>query len=318
MPEGLDEELMARQEELERDRQDELARRQQLERQRQKLAQGARVFSKATGAARSQIKRQAVKVAARAVVTTILPVLWSVFLTALPFILIGALILLVIFMAIFIICDPSSLGVLGYVVSIGNWLSGLVPQEICDAIGGAAGAITNVVEGGLAAMCSTPEIIAQQTGALFPPEDDGDLKNLTDCVRGRVPNAGSVFTFEQDNNFCNASRGDDQYEGTCGRCAHSENSCHYGGSNGRTGSLAVDFGGNSGRGNEGVIGAQILQEVQACSQSLGIGIKRSTCEAEGATQPNGDNWVFCDDPRANHVHVSLAICDRDNGPINTR
>ena len=193
---------------------------------------------------------------------------------------------------------------------IGSFL-GILDADYCKYLE----PVGRAMQGATGALCALPQELARQNNVLYPIDNDPFLDELVECIRrpSLGLSVGSVFTFDEDHSICNYTRGAE----TCSACSHSTNSCHYGGSNGTTGSLAVDFGGNPGEGNEGAIGPQILQAAQACSASLGIPLKRATCEAQSATQSNGDNWVYCADSRADHVHISLAICSGDNGPINT-
>ena len=47
-----------------------------------------------------------------------------------------------------------------------------------------------------------------------------------------------MFTFDHAHKSCNYTRG----QPTCESCSHTVNSCHYGGTSGSDGALAVDFG----------------------------------------------------------------------------
>lgn len=223
---------------------------------------------------------------------------------ALPVIGIILLILSVIFLAIYMICNPE--GLLALLAAYGAELTGTVPQEVCDALSGAGAGVASVVESGVGAMCSSSSLLAQQNNTPYPRRNDPDLERLIACINGQVPSPGSVFTFDLQADACNYTRGAE----TCGQCSHSPESCHYGGALGRSGSLAVDFSGSPGAGNEAVIGPQILQAAISCSESLGIPLKRSTCENDQGAS------VACADPGANHTHTSLGECDKDTGPIN--
>lgn len=51
---------------------------------------------------------------------------------------------------------------------------------------------------------------------------------------------GSLFTYDHDHEICNYTRGEKVCPGQI--CSHMEHSCHYGGTTGHDGALAVDFG----------------------------------------------------------------------------
>ena len=285
-------------------------------RRREEQSLGAR----AKAAVKQEAKRRALQalkarlapVVARAVAVLLGPEVLTAIGIALLVIIAILLVIFIIVATIAVLCNPQGWG--QNLAAAGVKLSGIISSETCEAFSGLSGVGTAIQRGG-ALFCQNPQIVAQQYQTPYPnPQNDPDLDKIIQCIQGRVSNVGSIYTFEVANTFCNFSRGASIYEETCGNCAHEENSCHYGGSvsAGTQGSLAVDFGGSPGAGNEGVIGPQILQAALACSQSLGIPLKRLTCE-------NGQgDAVACADPGANHIHISLGKCDRDFGLINTR
>jgi len=278
--------------------------RQEFERMRQQDRRRQARNGPIENAIKQEAKQAGKKAVKRVIVTAVLPVLWSAFLAALPFILIGLLIAFVIVAAIYMVCNPEGLIALG--ISYGLEFSGMIPEGVCDAFSAFSGVAT-VITKGQELMCTNPQILAEQSRVTYPVRNDPDLDRLVSCIQADVPNAGSVFTADESNEICNYTRGAE----TCGQCSHSVNSCHYGGTNG-AGSMAVDFGGGPGAGNEGLIGTQVLQAALSCSETLGIPLKRSTCENSSATA------VQCSDTSANHIHISLGKCDRDNGPINSQ
>lgn len=296
---------------------------EELERQRQQSRK-----SRIGQAVKSELKRRGVKEVKRRVGAYLAPAvaeaataLAAAATAAAPYI--GVVLLIIAVIAGFILltvvviaalCNTG--GVTGALIQGGSSVLGLlgVGGDICEQFSGISAGIGGALERGQNLVCTNTQIIAQQFATPHPyPGNDPDLGRLIECIRAApgIGAVGSVFTGDS-NAFCNYSRGSDQYEGTCGACAHSQNSCHYGGSTGQTGSMAVDFGGQAGAGNAGIIGPQILQAAQLCSGSLGIPLKRATCENSSGEA------VACLDPSATHVHISLGKCDRDNGPINTR
>jgi len=103
-------------------------------------------------------------------------------------------------------------------------------------------------------LCSQPAQLATSNNVPYPsdyPSTKGvnapELDQLISCVNSKIGgliDQSQIFTYERTNSLCNFTRG----QQTCGSCAHSAFSCHYGGSDGTQGSLAVDF--NAKNGNE--------------------------------------------------------------------
>ncbi|MDP3740730.1 MAG: hypothetical protein Q8R08_00180 [bacterium] len=307
----VDEELQAYQEELERQRQEEFARR----RRAQGLAKQA-VKQQAVRAGKKVAKRAGMAVG-RAVVSGIAAAAPYIGTALLVLAVIGGVIVVII-VTIAYLCNTG--GITGVTTQALSFISG----GWCDQFSGLSGAVTGAIDRGQNLMCTNTQIIAQQYNVPHPaPSNDPNLVKLIECVAA-IPAArltscsdpgnasvGSIFTCDNSNAFCNYSRGADQLEGTCGRCAHAENSCHYGGRVGQTGSFAVDFGNEDN-------GAAILQSAIDCSRRLGITLKRATCEAAENIPGTNDNATTCSNPDATHVHISIAPCTGDNGPINSR
>lgn len=212
------------------------------------------------------------------------------------------LILIVIVVPIAVIagmCDSSSdIGgsTLGILVRGSSALGayGLGPfGDYCTAFSG----IASVVDSGIAAMCSTPQIIAQQNGTAYPyNQDSQDLIALMSCIESKPgmrdargnPLWGSRFTFEErdpgepvNQTFCNYTRGRPILSCGVNDCAHSISSCHYGGRNGSLGAEAVDYG------NE-AIAAELIQAAAACGAGF---------------------WLN----EGDHVHISTRACGSDGG-----
>lgn len=93
------------------------------------------------------------------------------------------------------------------------------------------------------AICSNGSALAQQfNNAAFPRRVAAELATLMVCLESdptvsSLIDKNQTYTFEISNDMCNYTRGNT----LCGTCAHSLNSCHYGGAAGRDGSLAVDY-----------------------------------------------------------------------------
>lgn len=90
--------------------------------------------------------------------------------------------------------------------------------------------------------CNNPQALAASYGTAYPYGKAPELDDLIECVydfpqAANLIDTEQVYTYEQTNTKCNYTRGDP----VCGTCAHDQNSCHYGGSSGGTGALAVDF-----------------------------------------------------------------------------
>lgn len=136
--------------------------------------------------------------------------------------------------------------------------------------------------------CNNPQQLAQQNNVPYPAKNAPETDTLLNCVKAKLTgqNLGEISTFDKSHDICNYIRG----KNTCGSCSHSPNSCHYGGSNGSTGSLAIDFGNEK-------IGDTIIQAVNQCG-----GAKSARCEDNRAIT------VACSSSGATHVHASLSSC----------
>ncbi len=298
----VDEELQAHQEELERQKQEERERRK-------REAKGTRT-QRAIRLARQIAERDVkgiVKKRATAVVLRAIGAAVAEFLAAAaPVILvILAIIGVVLLVVVVIVVACNAEGVTGVAARTASAIVGILGPDICESFAGLSGPVSSALNTASSLLCSLPEELARQNNVPYPRQNDPDLDRFIGCVQGRVPDVGSVFTFDVTHTICNFNRGGATAE-TCDICSHSVNSCHYGGGAGSTGSLAVDFGNES-------QGSQILQASQACNASLGFPpLKRATCEDKDA------NPVLCSSAGATHVHISLGKCDRDNGPVNTQ
>ena len=90
----------------------------------------------------------------------------------------------------------------------------------------------------------------------YPRKTDDRLTALINCVKEKIEEPhyvkgkkysggrlGSIFTFDNDYEICNYMRGENNWRNKCNTtCSHEQHFCHYGGTSGTTGALAVDFG----------------------------------------------------------------------------
>lgn len=149
--------------------------------------------------------------------------------------------------------------------------------------------------------CNDSGQLAQQhSSAFYGPGSRRapDLDNFLLCLGNQVgigvpPDGGSnsfygsVASYDRSSPLCNYTRGDGHCDPTC---SHSQNSCHYGGSTGTLGALAIDFG-------------NIANSVQIRQAALACNAKRAECE------DSSGNTVNC--PGGTHIHISTRSCDRD-------
>lgn len=161
-------------------------------------------------------------------------------------------------------------------------------------------------------MCSNQQSIAAACNARYPRGNSPTTDQLIACVRtnfqrplgqggfGR-PFGGTVYTYEVSRDVCNYTKGRE----VCGSCAHTTNSCHYGGSptnpSGNQGALAIDWGlaWLSDAATRAVAANAVIQSGQDCGSSL---FKSAFCDSGGRRVP-------C--IQASHVHMAVAGCDRD-------
>ena len=137
----------------------------------------------------------------------------------------------------------------------------------------------------------TAQALSQKYGTSPVLQDAPDLIRLMTCISNsrnlKGKNLGSVATYQSTGNtLCNMTRGDRTNACTT-NCVHKLNSCHYGGSTGSQGALAVDYG------NE-AIGSDIINAAKACGSAY------TGCENNGG-EPKPCN-------EATHVHVSASSC----------
>ncbi len=148
--------------------------------------------------------------------------------------------------------------------------------------------VCNSLAAGASRVCTEGLAKAQNNHGSNAPE----LNTLIDCVKKTavwsLVDENKLFTFDQDHNLCNFTRGD----ATCGEaCSHKKNSCHYGGKTGISGSLAVDFNAK----DSTLTGESILyRKLNDISQQCNFGF-----------------IVFENYAGAIHTHVSTQNCDSD-------
>lgn len=169
-----------------------------------------------------------------------------------------------------------------------NWYRLECRTQVTSGGIGAGGAGPGISAGDI---CAKPALLAQQNKTIYPRANAPELDRLMTCIRSELRDldTGSVFTFDQTYELCNYTRG----KTTCTNdCSHAVNSCHYGGSSGSEGALAVDYGNEKN-------GDRIIQAALRC------GAKNGRCEDK-----NGKT-VTCLSSTADHVHINSKGCDRN-------
>ena len=296
----IDPRLQTEWEEEERQRQEQLAAGQQNARRveqygREQAKRFAKSAGKKTGQAAGKAAGQAAKAAGQAIARGVATLAAAAAPYVLPVVL-GILaivgVILVIIVVIAYICSSQSwYGTAARsAAALGSYL-GILDSNYCKALEPVSSQFNN-------ALCDlTPEQLAVEYNTPTTPTNDPQINQLIAYVEG-VAGPMVTFTYDETYPLCNITRGIPR----CSQCSHTTFSCHYGGETGSTGSLAVDF---------VVRGAAGVEVLQAAAAS-GIPLKRATCEDSGSAV------VPCSDVGATHVHISLASCDRDDGPINTQ
>lgn len=154
---------------------------------------------------------------------------------------------------------------------------------------------------GSGSLCTDPEALANQTNSKYPYGDSAKTSALKSCIQsnfqaGKTLGYGSIFTYEQTNTLCNYTRG----APTCGKCAHSINSCHYGGSVGTQGAEAIDY------------GLSFLGTNNATKKDYGDQLINTAVNVCGANpsgtrcENNLGQGVDCS--QATHIHVNTQDC----------
>jgi hypothetical protein len=155
-------------------------------------------------------------------------------------------------------------------------------------------------------MCSNPQALAAACNAAFPYGNHPNTISLINCVKDEFKKpqsqggfgrefGGSIYTYEVSNPLCNYTKG----RPVCGRCAHTINSCHYGGSpsnpEGNKGALAIDWGFGWLRDYEKPYAGAVLDQAAR------------TCGAKGGFCDKGGERVNC--LYADHYHMTVRGCD---------
>ncbi|TSC59729.1 MAG: hypothetical protein LiPW15_749 [Parcubacteria group bacterium LiPW_15] len=206
---------------------------------------------------------------------------------------------------------------LSQIVSPTSTTAGEVPQYACKVDGAAVGDSCFKTED-CDGVCSSldpratceptitcgakcdPQTLAQKNNTAYPARNSSELQNVMGCIQGKVGSIpGSKFTYDIDHSSCNYTRGTPGCEPS-GRCSHTKNSCHYGGSSGSDGALAVDYGG---AGKSGSDKAKYFEAIVSAANQCGAKSGGARCENAAGQK------VGCAD--ATHVHVSAAGCDRN-------
>ncbi|TSA44735.1 hypothetical protein D4R52_03770 [bacterium] len=308
----LDEELQAYGEELERQKEEE-RRKQRSGKVKDAVKQ--EVQSRALDWVKKRFLQQGIKAGVRGAVGTAgtgtaaaggtaaaagtAPV-WGTVLVIIAIIVLIILLVIGFLVVLYQLCNAG-----GKIGAAANVYSKVIStNDFCKILNNVAGGPGGSTATG-GQYCQNPQQLASQNNEPYPAKTDPQLASLIACISSKPAVAGrtgSIATFEQSNASCNYTRG----QPVCGDCAHTVNSCHYGSSSGITGALAVDFG-------EEANGANILQAAATCSAELNIPLNRATCESGG----DGSD-VACSAASADHVHISIAACTTDHGPINSQ
>ncbi|MDP3769946.1 MAG: hypothetical protein Q8R40_03360, partial [bacterium] len=154
----------------------------------------------------------------------------------------------------------------------------------------------------IAVDCS-PEALSKKYGnPAVPFQNAPRLNELMSCISKLGPygltmvELGEVSTYDKSNPNCNYTRGNKVPECGINTCSHSINSCHYGGSKGVFGALAVDFGGDPGAGAwEKEKGDKAIEIMKFY---CGSNIKSIRCETSAGKA------VTCKVGGATHIHIS--------------
>jgi hypothetical protein len=206
--------------------------------------------------------------------------------------------------------------------------SGTPPVPMTSAQAVAADAATRQ------AMCSNPSSLAgfysttTRDPAVYKSANNKSLNSISlnalmtcvekDPIVRAMYNPALKYTYEQTNPLCNLTRGFT----LCGKCAHTNNSCHYGGRTGQ-GAMAVDYNWN---------GKTIVYVV--ATRTIVGSLSDSRCSNPGKTDGSlcrtvtGENGLFDELYRSmainkcsytllnfegNHEHISTLDCSADGG-----
>lgn len=140
--------------------------------------------------------------------------------------------------------------------------------------------------------CKTNESMANYYGVPSTPQNDPQLSSMIDCIKSELRDngkynlldTGQIYTYENDNKKCNFTRG----LSVCGigSCAHKGYSCHYGGVNGKSGALGVDFNAVSGQEQALYNALKVIYTSNSCSgmsspiyESTHTHISHSSCNS---------------------------------------
>lgn len=201
-----------------------------------------------------------------------------------------------------LVLNPATGAISGTPTALGTFMFSVMVRDASSPAGSATRNFTVTITSAPTAQCSDLPALAASNNVPYPRQQSPELQNLLSCIASRLGQPmpsdggvngyyGSLYTFERANEVCNYTRG----ARTCSAsCAHSQNSCHYGGATGTQGSMAVDLG-NEANGNA-IVGAAI-----AC----GVPAIKARCESAGGA------FVSCTGGMATHVHISTAGCDRN-------
>jgi len=211
--------------------------------------------------------------------------------------IIGAIIGIIALIIIVIMATCNDSWATRWTSTAASW-AGILPEDVCAAFSVESGGSGST--GGAGASREVPydqctdaqkQELALQNNVPYPAQRAPELDTLISCITTQVAamgytqaDLGSIFTYENRNPSCNYTRGQDSLEPLCGVCIHTQFSCHYGGREGTSGSLAVDFGLGDARNN--ALYTAVTNAATACNA--------------GFILDEGD-----------HLHVSTTSCDTD-------
>jgi hypothetical protein len=142
--------------------------------------------------------------------------------------------------------------------------------------------------------CSDLPALAASNNVPFPRTNSPALAQMMFCVQSNssvtsLIDSSKTFTYGvsggdpiSGDSSCNYTRGNP----VCSSCAHSVNSCHFGGATGSNGAEAADYNARSGVTEQQLCDAIMALWTGACSSDIG--------------------FVICE---SDHTHVSTVACD---------
>lgn len=100
--------------------------------------------------------------------------------------------------------------------------------------------------------CLNEQAMAESCNVPYPAQNAPVLDTLITCIRTHLPadmlDESQIYTFDRDHSSLNFTRGQRFCESCAQGACHGIYSCHYGGSSGTEGAMAVDFNANTAAG----------------------------------------------------------------------